>query len=129
MPLSASFITCCGLRCVRVISRMLCWANMGLIEPPAFLRAATWPGVASPVRSPKPKLAARPRTVGAGTVAIARSPQCIADVCMPGRRLRKFSNFRRVPPSDLTNDDVRFNLNQRFCVDKLADLNDGGCGQ
>jgi hypothetical protein len=43
---------------------MDCCAQIGRIEEPERRSASTWPGVANPVRSPKPKLGSRPRTVG-----------------------------------------------------------------
>src|SRR4051794_34874694 len=63
-PRSASSITCDGVRWVRVISRMDCCAKIGLIPPPARLRDSTCPGVARPVRSPKPKLDDKPSVTG-----------------------------------------------------------------
>src|SRR5712675_687366 len=51
-----------GVRSVRVISRMDCWAKIGAKSD--LLAAATWPGVARPRRSPNPNDFFSPRTVG-----------------------------------------------------------------
>src|SRR2546421_3825794 len=49
---------------------MDCWAKMGAMLWPARRIDSTWPGVARPIRSPKPKLGFKPRVVtgdGSGT--------------------------------------------------------------
>src|ERR1700722_18471212 len=63
-PLSASSITCCGVRLVRVISRIDCWAKIGSMPEPVRFSAAACPGVARPRRSPNPKLGFNPSVVG-----------------------------------------------------------------
>ena len=60
MPASASVITSTGVRPVRCISRIDCCGKIGWIGTPAARRACTWPGVARPIRSPKPKLGSSP---------------------------------------------------------------------
>src|SRR5258708_4544704 len=61
----ASSITWRGVRLVRVISRIDCWAKIGAMPAPAWRMATTSPAVARPRRSPKPKVGARPRGRGA----------------------------------------------------------------
>src|SRR5688572_32991499 len=55
-------MTSCGDRPVRFISRIDCCGKIGAIPLPAAFIAATCPGVARPMRSPKPKLGCKPRT-------------------------------------------------------------------
>ena len=60
-PPRASSITWPGVRPVRAISRIDCCGKIGSIPAPARRIASTCPGVARPIRSPKPKLGLRPR--------------------------------------------------------------------
>src|SRR5690349_11319402 len=56
-----------GVRAVRAISRIDCWAKIGAKFD--FRAAATWPGVARPRRSPNPNDFLRPRTVGVVSIS------------------------------------------------------------
>src|SRR5512142_1271538 len=66
IPSSASSMTRRGMRPVRAISRIDCWGKIGSMPAPPRRIASTWPGVARPMRSPKPKLGRSPRVTQAG---------------------------------------------------------------
>jgi hypothetical protein len=75
----AATLTCRGVRFVRVISRIDCCAKIGSIPDPCCFMAATWPGVARPMRSPKPKLGARPSGTGLFVIEVSsKSEWCSA---------------------------------------------------
>ncbi len=73
-----------GERPVRAISRIDCCGKIGAIPAPARRIASTWPGVASPIRSPKPKLGSRPRATQ-GLIARASDAPDSGSVRRPRR--------------------------------------------
>ena len=79
----ASSITCCGVRPVRAISRMDCWAKIGAMSPPTVRTACTWPGVASPSRSPIPAEVRRPSGCGCSQARCARRAAALRGLVGP----------------------------------------------
>ena len=78
MPQVASSITSSGLRPVRVISRIDCWAKIIPMPPPTARAARMWPGVASPIRSPQPAEVRSPNRPGRSHGSAARNAAAFA---------------------------------------------------
>jgi len=89
----ASSITCCGVRPMRSFSRTDCWAKIGAIAVPWTER--TWPGVAAPRRSPKPKEVFTPR--GTGVSQGSRPRSALAFSAVRGQSSIPFAGSPRKP--------------------------------
>ena len=85
-PQVASSSTSDGVRPQRPISRIDCWANTGLIAAPTALSARTWPGVASPSRSPKPAEVCRPKRDGVSQGSADRSARAFSELVSASSR-------------------------------------------